>query len=682
MRNLAVSWLGAVAVVVLWAGHAAAAPPDLPHEIPYQGVLLDSGGQPRTGNVDLELRLYDAAVGGTLVYTQLYTSVALSDGVFDVVLGPTGETTDTPVDPLTDDLATALGGDAGATAPLRFLEVTVGADPPLPRTQVLAVPYALRAESAETADLADTATTAITALDATQVSGLSGDFVTELYEHGNSDGQGPVNNDPAEGLGDTDGDGIANFIDPDNDDDGLDDDAEVAAGSDLNLVTPTLASASVTGPLPGPATLDATGTSFETGMAVRIDGVTLLSPTIDPTSLSVSVTAIPAGSHVVEVERLNGESATIPLVRALPVLPVASAAAIEFVSLRRMLLADVNTYSVADVDESLGTVTPIVTDVSGIGVTGDPAGRLVGLENVENADLDVELRIDTDDDRVLEASEGTLIETIVCTSSPCGAETAALAHDGAGRVFGIYERSVRVGPTITRDFQYFLDANDDGTIAAGERTTLEVDRSFGFPPPRSVRAFTDASGNPVVVYTVDEIGNSDWVIRVAWDRNGDGDFDDNVGGLDETFEAERRTGTYTCVAPALDASGNFALLHSVPFIDDLFLTYDRNGDGDFDDTDEFVRIDGLDEEACGFAFEGATAVAVGLADDESPVGTGAVVVVDADGDAVFEEAGESLVLDGAGTAGLVLGKDSDGVYFAVGGGLAYPFEVPFPVVVP
>ena len=46
-------------------GHTA--PPQNSETVSYQGVLLDSGGLPRTGTVDLILRIYDAAASGTLV---------------------------------------------------------------------------------------------------------------------------------------------------------------------------------------------------------------------------------------------------------------------------------------------------------------------------------------------------------------------------------------------------------------------------------------------------------------------------------------------------------------------------------------------------------------------------------------------------------------------------------------
>src|SRR4030042_1308637 len=101
-------------------------PPGGPGSLPYQALPLAGLGQPRTGSVDLVARVWDAVIGGTLVYKQSFPAVALADGVFTVQLGPTGEGSDAPANPLTTDLGTALAGDSGATSPVRFLAVTVG----------------------------------------------------------------------------------------------------------------------------------------------------------------------------------------------------------------------------------------------------------------------------------------------------------------------------------------------------------------------------------------------------------------------------------------------------------------------------------------------------------------------------------------------------------------------------
>ncbi|HSJ95993.1 MAG TPA: hypothetical protein VLC53_02910, partial [Myxococcota bacterium] len=218
MSRTRVVLAAATLLALAFAPAAPAAPPAVPVQVSYQGVLLDTSGEPRNGTVDLTLRIWDALTGGTLVYKQSFPAVPLVDGVFTVRLGPSGDATDAPNDPLTASLADALAGDAGATAPERFLEVTVGAEGALLRSQILAAPYALRASAADTAQ---SAATAAVAGNVTAVNGLDAAVLNQLYEYGNADGQGPPNTDPQEGTGDTDGDGVMNFIDPDNDNDSI-----------------------------------------------------------------------------------------------------------------------------------------------------------------------------------------------------------------------------------------------------------------------------------------------------------------------------------------------------------------------------------------------------------------------------------------------------------------------------
>jgi hypothetical protein len=229
-------------------------------------VLLDGAGQPRTGTVDLVVRIYDELLAGTLLYVQSFAAVPLADGVFSVALGPTGSASDAPANPLTTSLATALSGDLVAIGPGRFVELTVGTEDALPRTQVLAVPAALRAETAGTATSAETAAVA---LDVASVNGVSPEVLSEIYEHASFDGGGPPNTDPLEGVGDVDGDGIANFMDPDNDGDGMTDAVEQGQGSGVNLITPTITGTSPTSGLANSAfDVQVSGTSFQPGLAV------------------------------------------------------------------------------------------------------------------------------------------------------------------------------------------------------------------------------------------------------------------------------------------------------------------------------------------------------------------------------------------------------------------------------
>ena len=108
-----------------------------------------------------------------------------------------------------------------------------------------------------------------TAESAENVGGFSNAYFTEIIEHVGLDGAGPGNTDPSEGLADVDGDGRANFVDADNDADGLNDGTEVLAGSNINLVTPVISSFAPPVSLSNiPQTITVTGANFEPGISV------------------------------------------------------------------------------------------------------------------------------------------------------------------------------------------------------------------------------------------------------------------------------------------------------------------------------------------------------------------------------------------------------------------------------
>lgn len=86
----------ALTVLLLLAAAAYAVAPTVPGSFSYQGVLLDSAGQPQTGPVDLTFRLWDQGSSGTLLYKQDRGNTSLVDGVFTVQIGPTGAATDLP----------------------------------------------------------------------------------------------------------------------------------------------------------------------------------------------------------------------------------------------------------------------------------------------------------------------------------------------------------------------------------------------------------------------------------------------------------------------------------------------------------------------------------------------------------------------------------------------------------
>lgn len=59
----------------------------IPKIISYQGILTDANGAPLTGNYDITVKIYDVESGGTALWTETHSGVAVSKGVFSVMLG-------------------------------------------------------------------------------------------------------------------------------------------------------------------------------------------------------------------------------------------------------------------------------------------------------------------------------------------------------------------------------------------------------------------------------------------------------------------------------------------------------------------------------------------------------------------------------------------------------------------
>lgn len=117
-------FLPALALASLLSLPLRAEPPAL---IQYQGIVLSPDGSPRSGPIDVELRIFDAPTEGSLLFTETHPGVALLDGVFSLPLG--GQQ-------LLDPSVFASPGP-------RWLEVVAGGELLSPRQQILSVPYCL-----------------------------------------------------------------------------------------------------------------------------------------------------------------------------------------------------------------------------------------------------------------------------------------------------------------------------------------------------------------------------------------------------------------------------------------------------------------------------------------------------------------------------------------------------------
>ncbi len=124
----------------------AIAPIATAQQMNYQGRLTDSSGAPRPGpQATLSFSIHSAPTAGTLVWGPFQINADLIDGRFSVKLGDSDGK-----DVNNRTLTAALSNPAG----LRYLELKVGTDAPLPRQQILAAPTALYAAHATTADTA------------------------------------------------------------------------------------------------------------------------------------------------------------------------------------------------------------------------------------------------------------------------------------------------------------------------------------------------------------------------------------------------------------------------------------------------------------------------------------------------------------------------------------------------
>ena len=565
----------AALLAMLPASSARAALPVAPDQVAYSGVLVDGGGAPLAGPVDLTARIYDAASGGALVFVQSFAEVALSDGHYSVNLGPTGAATDSPANPLTTSLRTALVGDLAA-GPGRFVEITVDTDPPLARVALVLVPYALRADHAATSDVATNA------LDTASVVGLDGAVLTELYEHYNEDG-GPPASDPSEGTADPDLDGDLNFVDADNDNDGLSDSLEGSLATNINLVTPRVTGvAPSTGSSLIPTLVTVQGTGFLSGLSADFGSQQFSPGSVSSTSFQVTLAPEPAGTSLnLLVTNPNGEAHSVSAVFGFgtlaPVpLPWALAGATKPVSIvargeellvygtqqnnNRYALDTIADGNIAfDVTSSVNGTVP---SAYGWSPTRVMHGLRAQLGNIHV------LRDGNGDNLLTGSTEAVMLE------SPGGTpktQSPSVAFDAAGRAGGGYVRNLSGVQTAIG----FHDRNGDGSFT-GINELVAIEGVTGAIDDLGEAAF-DAAGHLAYAYGVGS------AIRLAWDRSGDGDFGDTVSGVPELSTVTASVGP-GCLGLAFDAAGRLAIVNGETLFRDL------TGDGDFADAGEAIAL--------------------------------------------------------------------------------------------
>jgi len=126
----------AFVVVLSLALLSTAALAEVPGQMNYQGTLTDSNGVAVDDIVSMTFRIYADSTGGSALWSETQSSVEVSDGIFNVLLGR--------VNALSDMVF---------QNPTRWLGITLFDDPEMqPRQRIAAVGYAFRAAEADTAD--------------------------------------------------------------------------------------------------------------------------------------------------------------------------------------------------------------------------------------------------------------------------------------------------------------------------------------------------------------------------------------------------------------------------------------------------------------------------------------------------------------------------------------------------
>ncbi len=162
-------------------------------------------------------------------------------------------------------------------------------------------------------------------------------------------------------------------------------------------------------------------------------------------------------------------------------------------------------------------------------------------------------------------------EIITVDSSDDVGHFNSLAFDAAGNP------AISYYDWANEDLKLAYDRDGNGDFTSDEILTIDSAELV-----RSSLAF-NAAGNPAISYSDSTNDN----LKLAYDRNGDGDFAD----ADEMLTVDSTGHVGYCHSLAFDASGNPAISYFDFYNHDLKLAYDRNGDGDFFDSDEILTVD-------------------------------------------------------------------------------------------
>jgi hypothetical protein len=128
--------------LIFLVSFASLALADIPKLINYQGMLTSNSGEPLTGTYDITFKIYNASSGGDKRWEETQTDVAVTSGLFNVILG-----------------GATVGGIDLDFSEEYWLDITVGAEHMPDRLRFTSVGYAYRAKIADSATVAVSAPT-------------------------------------------------------------------------------------------------------------------------------------------------------------------------------------------------------------------------------------------------------------------------------------------------------------------------------------------------------------------------------------------------------------------------------------------------------------------------------------------------------------------------------------------
>ena len=307
-------------------------------------------------------------------------------------------------------------------------------------------------------------------------------------------------------------------------------------------------------------------------------------------------------------------------------------------------------------------------DIGGVGSGGagaiavafDAADALAGLRcrTTTSINCALELLRDTNGDGQLADSEAVPVETLASTPTPPSLHGPAIAFDAAGRPVLGY---VRVG--TSRVVTVARDVDGDGNFSdPGEIRTVAI---IGASVANGGDLALDSAGR--TAYAYHDAGSG--VLRVAYDRNGDEDFSDTIGGNPEILPVT--TASVTCLGVSFDDGARLAMVWGTGA--GTQLARDLNADGDFADAGERVTVTTGATQGCDVD-GGAAGGGLAVVHD----GDGLRLLLDRDDDGSFATAGEDLPLAPAGSGNHPARVRQRGLA-AVASGTTFYFD---PLVVP